>query len=115
MSIRDELKEQVANAISEALINTAPRVYYPDDPFRPFKKQPEPYRKFNLDIAEAILSLEVSGHRLLIGKVGAELPKDPYSIDEYPDGSPLKEAKREGFKRGQQSMLKEGWVKEVKG
>jgi len=55
-----------------------------------------------------LLSLQDSGHRLLIGKVGAELPR-PGWVDS------LDEAWRGLYERAQKDMQEDGWVKEVVG
>ena len=98
MSLRDELIEKIAE-----------KLYYlgmARMPSRPrweevISESKDEWRKE----AKTILALEVSGHRLLIGKVGAELPENPCGW----------ERGKQVYREAQQDMLKEGWVKGVKG
>ena len=103
MSLRDDDVEGFAKALFEQRYTSGK---YKWDQVPDFIK--EGYR----DEVKIFLTLQDSGHRLLIGKVGAELPEidmpwfDPQEDPRY--------TYKEGHKDGQQDMLKEGWVKEVK-
>ena len=64
MSVRDEFKEKVA-AIMKAAARAEPEYF---GYAKGFGVLLDPF-------IDRILSIQVSGHRLLIGKVGAELPE----------------------------------------
>ncbi len=118
MSLRDEFKEKIARDLyviwQEATVGRRT--------FKHRKPRNESWEDAHLskrirwfNHAEDFLTLEHEGHRLLIGKVGGELPENPHrgrlSVKDSPDAYGW----WTGFNEGQQSLLKEGWFKEVKG
>ena len=101
MSLRDEFIDKLAQEMHNASLEHGTR---PTRAKEEWAMMPKSEKQFWYNDVEVLLSLQVKGHRLLIGKVGAELPRNP-CVTNY----------RVYYDQGQQSMLKEGWVKEVRG
>ncbi len=93
MSLRDEMLKIVGNdCVVDDAIHCPPRGEVPSC--------------YECKV-DRILSLQDSGHRLLIGKVEGELPGNPF---EFRDGT----GRWLATSNAQIEMLKEGWVKEVR-